>query len=176
MLSTQKFDNLSKAGKRWTEEDHDKLLSLTASTKITIEDIASELGRTVAAVRSRLLKETYSLINQGDWTTEELSNRYKLPVSDILRYQEREDEKKLNPPEKRITRSDVNPNNRFNNDNNFGSVTKTQPVSIPSQNKIILPKNCTSQKFNTELQTYEEKNIILLTEIRDLLRIIADKK
>ena len=181
MLSTQKFDKPSRSGQKWTDEDHDKLLCLTASTKTTIEDIASELGRTVAAVRSHLLKETYILINQGDWAAEELSARYKLSVSDILRYQEREDEKKRNPPEKRITRSDMikTQDEPDLNDikKSFSTVTKNRQVLTPGQNKTLEPKNPNVRGLEVFLpQTYEEKNLILLAEIRDLLRIIADKK
>ena len=179
MFSTQNPDKPARAGKKWTDDDHNKLLALTIN-KNTIEEVASELERTVAAVKSRLLKEAYTSISKGNWTAEELSARYKLSVSDILRYQEREDEKKINPPEKRTTRSQTRENNEnindtFKNDKTFNSITRTQPLPI-LLSKIPLSKNSDNQRFNKELQTYEEKNLMLLTEIRDLLRIIADKK
>lgn len=180
MLSTQKFDKPLKSGTKWTDDDRDKLLDLTA-TKNTIEEVASELERTVAAVRSRLLKETYSLISQGNWTAEGLSVRFKLSVSDILRYQEREDEKKMNPPEKRVTRSDMIKTQDELNQNDikksFSTVTKNRQVLTPIKNKTPDQKNPNARSFETFLpQTDQEKTLSLLAEIRDLLRIIADKK
>lgn len=209
MLSTDKFDKPARNGKKWTDTDHYKLLALTA-TKASIEDVASELGRTVGAVKSRLLKETYTSLSQGDSTAEELAIRYKLSTSEILRYQERQEYNKMNSPEKRTTRSETRQNNEnlglsldkkdrggslnFNesnlikndNERSFSSVTRTQPLPIlPStrtqplpilSSKIPLSKNSNIKNFYTEKEIYDEKALGLLTEIRDLLRIIADKK
>jgi len=165
----------NKAGKKWTDLDQCKLLDLVESEN-NIEDIAAKLERTVGAVKARLLKETYDLISQGDWTSEELSTKFKISNSEILRYQEREDNKKLNPPEKRVTRSQT-----FNNTTNteekrtFSSATKTRSILMPN-NKDLSQKVFNTESNNLPAKTHEEKTLTLLTEIRDLLQIIADKK
>lgn len=162
----------NKSGKKWTEFDHNQLLDLIEKD-YTIEDIALKLERTVAAIKTKLLKETYELINQGDWTIEELSDRFNLPALEILRYQVHEDEMKMNPPQKRTTRSETKEKEKqesedVNSKRSFSSATKTRNVLVP------LPKS--SKEVDLKTQTYEEKSLALLTEIRDSLRIIAAKK
>ena len=172
-MSTHNTPKPNKAGKKWSDLDQCQLLDLVEADN-TMEDIALKLERTIPAIKSRLLKETYDLINQGDWTVEELANRYKLSESEITKYQQREDEKKMNPPEKRETRSDTlkNQQNEETNENkrSFSSATKTRSVLIPA------PKNTNVKEAIVTPQTYEEKSLALLTEIRDSLRIIAAKK
>lgn len=181
-MSTPKPNN---SGKKWTESDHNQLLNLVEKD-YTIEDIALELERTVAAIRTKLLKETYELINTTDWTAEELSKKFKLPALDISNYQEREDEKKLNPPEKRVTRSQVKETKEATEEKrtdesknvspkrSFSSATKTRNTLIPAPKN---PKTLNVKEINTPLpQTYNEQTLALLTEIRDSLRIIAAKK
>lgn len=159
-MSTKRPNN---AGKKWTDLDQCQLLDLL-ETENSLENIALKLERSVGAVKTRLLKETYDLLTQGDWTVEELATRYKLSEDEISNYQQREDYKKMNPPDKRVTRSQTNQDNA-NNQKTFSSVTKTRQVLTPNNDKeVILP------------QTYEEKSLALLTEMRDLLRIIASKK
>ena len=161
-----KSDQTNRAGKRWTEEEQHKLYSLIEIK--SMEDVAMELGRTVGAVKSRLLREAYFLVSQGGWTAKELSVKFKLQESEIVRYKEREDEKIINPPDKRVTRSQAV------DDRSFSSVTKGKPMTVP--NEII--KNLKPIKTSNpqiKVQTYEEQSLGLLTEIRDLLRIIASK-
>lgn len=182
-MSVKNSDKPSRAGKKWTEEDNYELLDLLSSEH-TIEDIAIKLGRTVGAIKTHLLKVIYELLNQGDWTAEELSIKYKLPVLEISNYQEREDKKKMNPPQKRVTRSDVikkldeksDEHNQNNSKRSFSTVTKTREVLSPVKNKIPETKNSDVQYFAVLPQTYEEKSLALLTEIRDSLKIIAAKK
>ena len=161
----------NKAGKKWTELDHNQLLDLIENDN-SIEDIALKLERTVGAIKSHSLKAAYELISQGDWTAEELSTKFNLPVLDISRYQEREDEKKMNPPQKRVTRSNKDEQQdepiNFDYKRSFNSTTKTRSILIP------VPKSI--KEINTIPQTYNEKTLALLTEIRDSLKIIAANK
>jgi leucyl aminopeptidase len=165
-MSTKNFDKPTRAGKKWTDDDNYELLTLISS-EYSIEDVATKLERTVGAIKTHLLKLIYDLLNQNDWTVEELSTKYKLSVLEISNYQEREDKKKLNPPQKRTTRSDTKQEEQdVETKRSFSSATKTRSVLIPQ------PKTIT----NTTPLTYEEKSLALLTEIRDSLKIIAAKK
>ncbi len=178
-MSTSKLTpKPNNAGKKWTELDHCKLLDLV-ETENTIEEVALKLERSVGGVKARLLKETYDLINTGDWTAEELSDKFKLSVADISRYQEREDQKKLNPPEKRTTRSETAEKKEeakeIDSKRSFSTATKTRNVLTPLP-KNITSKNIKNQELDIMPQTYNEQSLALLTEVRDLLRIIAAKK
>lgn len=177
-MSNQTPEKPIKAGKKWSQEDNFELLDLIENGN-SIEDVALKLGRTPSAIKSRLIKEMYYLICQGDWTVEELSNKYNLTASEISNYQEREDKKKLNPPQKQTTRSETlklsNKDEEYDKQTNdtkrsFSSATKTRSILIPTS------KIANTKETNIKQQTYEDKSLALLTEIRDSLKIIASKK
>jgi hypothetical protein len=171
-MATKNFDKPTRAGKKWTDDDNYELLTLISSD-YTIENVAIKLERTTGAIKTHLLKLIYDLLNQSNWTVEELSLKYKLSVLEISSYQEREDKKKMNPPQKRTTRSDaikkqLNESDDIFNEKSFSSSTKTRNVLSPTT------KNLNAKELDT--RTYEEKSLALLTEIRDSLKIIAAKK
>lgn len=160
----------NQAGKKWSQLERSKLLVMVENGT-SLEDIAKNLERSVGAVKSRLMKEAYDLITENGCTAEELFTKYNLPVSDILKYQEREDEKRNNPPIKRVTRSQT-ASEQDDNKRSFSAVTKTRQALNPTQNETVKPLDIQPIKA----MTYEEKSLVLLTEVRDLLKVIAAKK
>jgi len=161
----------NQAGKKWSQLERSKLLVMVENGT-SLEDIAKNLERSIGAVKSRLMKETYDLITQDGWTAEELVIKYNLSISDILKYQEREDEKRNNPPVKRMTRSETKA--EAENKRSFSAVTKTRQALNPFQDETVEIKTPNIQPI--KVMTYEETSLALLTEVRDLLKIIAAKK
>jgi len=186
-----------RAGKRWTDEEHDKLLALV-ETKATLENIATELDRSVGAIKARLLRHTYSLINQADWTAEELSDRFKLTIEEITKFKEREDYKRMNPVEKRQTRSqtlaasqidskpvqfdtmDVDSKLSSNKFEKFKTTPQLfkQRETINSLNSLKTSQHIPLPVRNSlnNLPCLDDKYMEILVEIRDLLKVIAEKK
>ena len=82
-----------------------------------------------------------------------------------------EDEKRNNPPIKRVTRSQT-ASEQDDNKRSFSAVTKTRQALNPTQNETVKPLDIQPIKA----MTYEEKSLVLLTEVRDLLKVIAAKK
>jgi len=162
----------NQAGKKWTQLERSKLLVMVENGN-SLEDISKVLERSVGAIKSRLMKEAYDLITQDGWTAQDLFLRYNLPIADVLKYQEREDEKRNNPPEKRVTRSQT-ANEQNDNKRSFSAVTKTRQALNPIQDETGEIKTPNIQPI--KVMTYEEKTVALLTEVRDLLKVIAAKK
>jgi len=163
----------NQTGKKWTQLERNKLLVMVENGT-SLEDISKNLERSVGAVKSRLMKEAYDLITQDGWSAQELFLRYNLPITDVLKYQEREDEKRNNPPEKRVTRSQTATESSDSDKRSFSAVTKTRQALNPIQGETMEIKTPNVQPI--EAMSYEEKSLALLTEIRDLLKIIAAKK
>lgn len=75
----------SRSGKKWTDEEHNKLLKI-AETKITFEEMAIIFERTPGAIKSRLLHLCRDLIHSKNITAEELSLKYNLSIEEIKNY------------------------------------------------------------------------------------------
>lgn len=100
-----------RAGLKWDDEEDQKVLSMIKEGK-SMEDIAKELFRSPASIKTRVVILTLNEIKKNPENPESLMKQYGITVEDIQKYSEKKkstDEKKQNITLSMINAKNLNP-------------------------------------------------------------------
>lgn len=212
----------ARAGMKWLEDENSELME-RAIEGVNIDAIAKLHKRTVGAVKSRIMANALTMVNEGKMSLDEVSKYVHISIEDLTLYKERSDNKAAKANQKptshettRFDSSDID-----SDDDNKGKPWSTEEGNdlieeiktldvdkiadlhkrtvngIRSRLKHIgrrmindgvtlhnvcemlnLSERAIQKTLNRGIQKEQnsQDNVItLLTEIRDLLKIIAAK-
>ena len=144
-----------RVGFRWTDEEDTELLK-NLNQNLDYETIAAEHHRTVNGVKTRLTEIYFKKIQNQELSMDEASTILKIPKG-VLESFKRKYEKKLVSIERRKH-----------------STTASAPASLSVTKRVSVPKLATAPKYGA-VPPINPQYMAILTEIRDYLKILADK-
>jgi hypothetical protein len=148
--------------------DEDNLILKDIDNNISIIDIAKKTERSVSSITTRLKKIAMHMVKDNELSFNEASEIVHLPAEVIQQYYS--SKVKKTKEEIRDERKDRKQQKK--------EVRQLNKETILSQNNIVnkdITKNKDKYNFKKELKEKKEmQTIILLQEIRDYLKIIAE--
>lgn len=126
----------ARAGVKWTEEENDQLMK-EVMDGIDLEEVAKKHQRTVTGVKSRVMTNALTMMNDRDLSLQDVAKLVHISIEDMELHKQRQEQK----------------------------------ASAPKAKKTVQK---TEEQSNNGIISYQDF-MSVLTEIRDYLKIIAEK-